>query len=91
VLNAYDFGGALILNGIAPFIDGRADMYGDDHTANAYAIERGDAGRFSAAVERWNIRWVILHPTERLVVVLDRSSAWKRIYEDKYAVVYARR
>lgn len=91
VLNAYDFGGALILNGVSPFIDGRADMYGDDHTANAYAIERGDAGRFEAAVNRWDIRWSILHPAERLVGVLDRSPEWQRIYADKYAVVYARR
>lgn len=91
VLNAYDFGGALILNGIAPFIDGRADMYGDEHTANAHAIERGDARRVAAAVQRWNIRWAILHPTEGLVAVLDRSPGWRRIYADEYAVVYARR
>ena len=29
VFNTYSFGGPLIRNGIAPFIDGRADMYGD--------------------------------------------------------------
>ena len=29
VLNSYGFGGALIFNGIAPYIDGRVDMYGD--------------------------------------------------------------
>jgi len=91
VLNAYDFGGALILHGIAPFIDGRADMYGDAHTADAYAIERGDAKRFGLAVDRWNIRWAILHPTERLVAELDRSPGWQRIYADRYAVIYARR
>jgi hypothetical protein len=91
VLNAYDFGGALIFNGIAPFIDGRADMYGDAHTANAYAIERGDARRFASAVDKWNIRWAILHPTERLVAVLDRSPGWQRIYADKYAAIYTRR
>jgi hypothetical protein len=91
VLNAYDFGGALILHGIAPFIDGRADMYGDEHTANAYAIERGDGQRFNAAVKKWNIRWTILHPTERLVSVLDRDPAWRRAYADKYAVVHIRK
>ena len=91
VLNAYDFGGALILHGIAPFIDGRADMYGDDFTANAHSIERGDAQRFNAAVERWGIRWTILHPSERLVSVLDRDPAWRRAYADKYAVIYIRK
>ncbi len=29
VLNEYNFGGFLIFNGVRPFIDGRADMYGD--------------------------------------------------------------
>lgn len=91
VLNAYDFGGALIFNRIAPFIDGRADMYGDAHTADAYAIERGDARRFQSAVQRWNIRWAILHPTEKLVQVLDRSPGWERVHADKYAVIYVRR
>lgn len=91
VLNAYDFGGALILHGIAPFIDGRADMYGDDFTANAYAIERGDGQRFNAAVKRWGIRWTILHPSERLVAVLDRDPAWRRAYADKYAVIHVRK
>jgi hypothetical protein len=91
VLNAYDFGGALILHGVAPFIDGRADMYGDEHTAEAYAIERGDAQEFNAAVERWGIRWTILHPGERLVSVLDRDPAWRRAYADKYAVIHVRK
>ena len=91
VLNAYDFGGALILHGIAPFIDGRADMYGDAHTANAYAIERGDAQKFKAAVQKWGIRWTILHPGERLVSVLDNDPTWRRAYADNYAVVHVRR
>ncbi len=90
VLNAYDFGGALIFNGIAPFIDGRADMYGDDFTANAHAIERGDPDRFDAAVNRWNIRWAILHPSEKLVALLERNPSWRRSYGGKYAVIYVR-
>lgn len=90
VLNAYDFGGALILDGIAPFIDGRSDMYGDDFTAAAHRIERGDADLFDSAVNRWGIRWVILHPNEGLVAVLDSNPSWRRSYTDKYAVVFVR-
>ncbi len=29
MFNGYNFGGPLILAGIKPYIDGRADMYGD--------------------------------------------------------------
>ena len=91
VLNAYDFGGALILDGIAPFIDGRSDMYGDEFVAAAHRIELGDRQLFDAAVRRWNIRWTILHPDEKLVAVLDSEPSWRRAYADKYAVIYVRR
>jgi hypothetical protein len=66
-------------------------MYGDEHTAYAYAIERGDAHRFDDAVRRWNIRWTILHPTEKLISILDRDPAWRRAYADKYAVIHVRK
>ena len=37
VFNDYDFGGYLISNGVAPFIDGRTELYGEkffvDHNA----------------------------------------------------------
>lgn len=91
VFNAYNLGGVLILKGIAPFIDGRADMYGDAFTASAYRIERGDARLFDAAVAKWGLRWAILHPDQGLVHVLDNNPEWRRLYSDRYAVVFARR
>jgi hypothetical protein len=91
VFNAYNLGGVLILKGIAPFIDGRADMYGDAFTASAYRIERGDARLFDAAVAKWGLRWAILHPDQGLVHVLDKNPEWRRLYSDRYAVVFARR
>jgi hypothetical protein len=90
VLNAYDFGGLLILDGIAPFIDGRSDMYGDEFVAASHRIELGDARLFDAAVKRWDIRWTILHPDEKLVNLLDSDPSWRRTYADKYAVVFVR-
>jgi hypothetical protein len=30
VFNDYDFGGYLIANGVAPFIDGRTELYGEN-------------------------------------------------------------
>jgi hypothetical protein len=90
VFNSYSFGGPLILNNIAPFIDGRADMYGDPFTFESRAIEGGDAAAFRRAVRRWDIRWTILYPKTRLVAVLDRDPEWRRIYADKWAVIHAR-
>lgn len=90
VFNSYSFGGPLILNGIAPFIDGRADMYGDEFTFQSRAIEDGDERAFRRAADRWGIRWTILYPRTPLVAVLDRDPRWRRIYADEWAVVHVR-
>lgn len=91
VLNAYDFGGALILDGIAPFIDGRSDMYGDTFVAEAHRIALGDPRLLDAAVKRWDIRWAIFRPDQKLAALLASDPRWKRTYADKYAVVYVRK
>ena len=91
VLNSYGFGGPLIRNGIAPFIDGRADMYGDRFIIEHQAMVDGDSAKFERARRRWNISWTILAPEARLVAVLDRDLRWRRIYSDRWAVVHARR
>ena len=65
VFNDYDFGGYLIANGVAPFIDGRTDLYGEkffiDHTTRPTGAGKSvpaatntrssdaDSGRQSAA------------------------------------------
>jgi hypothetical protein len=41
VLNEYGFGGLLILDGIRPYVDGRADPYGDDFLDTNPATMRG--------------------------------------------------
>jgi hypothetical protein len=90
VFNSYSFGGPLILNGIRPYIDGRADMYGDEFTADHNAIVMGDETRLNRAVHRFGIRWAILQPGSPLIAVLDRDPHWRRIYADEWAVVHQR-
>lgn len=91
VLNSYSFGGPLIMNGIQPYIDGRADMYGDDFMREFSKITGGDLPAFNRAVQRWDIRWTILAPDEAIVSALDRSTGWSRIYTDQWAVIHVRR
>jgi hypothetical protein len=87
VLNDYDFGGYLIFEGVKPYIDGRADMYGDDFVAKDQDLQNGYESALQATLARWRIRWSILRPDLPLVGVLDRTPGWKRLYADKYAVV----
>jgi hypothetical protein len=90
VLNDYDFGGYLIFEGVRPYIDGRADMYGDAFVAEDDLIQRGGEAAITGALTHYAIRWSILRPDRPLVGVLDRTPGWKRLYADKFAVVQAK-
>ncbi|WP_426167473.1 hypothetical protein [Sandarakinorhabdus sp. DWP1-3-1] len=87
VFNEYNFGGSLIFAGIRPFIDGRADMYGDDFVRDFDRAANGDSAAFAAAARRWDIRWAILQPESPLVAGLQ-AAGWRRIHADRWAVVY---
>ncbi len=90
VLNSYGFGGPLILAGIRPYIDGRADMYGDAFLVEHQAIVNGDLAAFRRAVARWDIGWTMLEPGAPLVVRLDGERGWRRIHADPWAVIHVR-
>jgi hypothetical protein len=91
VLNGYTMGGPLILAGVSPYIDGRADMYGDSFFADYKAITDGDVARFNRAVVKYGIRWTILPAgNNRLVKALDSIPEWHRVYEDKVGVIHVR-
>ena len=62
VLNDYDFGGYLIFKGVKPYIDGRADMYGDAFIADHAQIMGANPASLATALTRYKIRWSILAP-----------------------------
>jgi hypothetical protein len=87
VLNAYDFGGYLIFAGVRPYIDGRADMYGDAFVADDDQVQRASQGAMDHAISHYAIRWAILPPNLYLAQALERTPGWKQLYADKTAVV----
>lgn len=91
VFNEYSFGGALILAGIAPFIDGRSDMYGDAFSIDYFEAAAGDWRRWQAADRRWRFGWTMLPPRNPLVPMLDADPRWRRAYADDTAVIHVRR
>jgi len=91
MLNSYGFGGPLILAGIRPYVDGRAEMYGDAFVMDYAKIQRGDLARFDRAVKRYGIRWVMLSNKDGdLVRGIERSGNWRRIYGDQVGVIDVR-
>jgi len=90
VLNDYSMGGPLIMSGIAPAIDGRADMYGDPFTFAHLAMQKGDMPTFRAFIRRWDVRWTILTRNSPLAAKLDREPGWRRLLANRDAVVHVR-
>jgi hypothetical protein len=90
VFNEYAFGGLLIFEGIRPFVDARAELYGDAFLDDYAAITNANAAALDAAFRRYGIAWTILPPEAPMVAILDQMPGWRRDYSDKFAVVHAR-
>jgi hypothetical protein len=88
VLNGYVFGGPLILAGVRPYIDGRADMYGDAFFSDYLKMTDGDLPAFNRAVARYDIRWTMLPwSAVKLIRAMEASGKWRRIYSDDIGVI----
>lgn len=89
VLNDYSWGGHLIYADIAPFIDGRADMYRDvffKAYLEALALKEPDG--LSKLLKQYKVQWTLLPPGSPAVTLLDHMPEWRRFYTDKVAVVH---
>lgn len=91
VLNTYDWGGYLIFSGIPPFIDGRADVYGNALLKDYLdAIAPQSAADMHRLLDKYGIEWTLLEPRTAAIAALDLSPGWKRVHTDAQAVVHVR-
>jgi hypothetical protein len=88
ILNDYDFGGYLDFVGIAPFIDGRAELYGERYDR---ALGLQNLPDFLRLLDEYRIQVTLLAPSTPAVGLLDRLPDWKRAYADDIAVVHMHR
>jgi hypothetical protein len=90
VLNEYGFGGYLIFKGIRPFIDGRADMYGNAFSADYFRATNVDTAALEKLTRDYHVAWTLFAPDNPTVAALDANPAWRRIYADPHAVIHRR-
>lgn len=90
VLNDYAFGGYLIYRGIRPYIDGRADMYGDVFLGAYLDTMRPNLPCLTKTLEQYGIQWTILSAGSPALEILDTLPGWHRLYTDEVAVVHIR-
>jgi len=92
VLNEYRFGGYLVYAGIPPFIDGRADMYGDDFMKEyVESLNLTTSDGLQKLLQKYRIEWTLLPPEIAAVALLDHLPEWQRLYADKIVVVHVKK
>ena len=90
VLHSIRFGGYLMFVGIPTFIDGRADLFGDEFLACNAAASAGIGEALPGLLDHYAIAWTLFEPSSAAAVLLDHLPGWQRVYSDDYAVVHRR-
>jgi hypothetical protein len=93
IYNKYGWGGYLIYR-LYPeyrvYIDGRADVYGDQFFAEAMRAYDG-LGDWPNSLDRFGINTVLIAPDAALASLLKNdSSKWKVVYEDDQSIIFCR-
>ena len=91
VFNSYQFGGYLIFSGIDPFVDGRAELYGDAFVKRYIDAVQLTNDQLTDLLNDYGIIWTIFVPTTPAVTLMDHLPGWQRLYTDSAAVVHVRR
>ena len=91
VFNDYDFGGYMISQGLAPYIDGRTELYGEKFMVEHDAARRLlRPAEFFALLERHEIDATLLHRKAPAAQILDQVDGWRKIFIDDQVVVHVR-
>ena len=92
VFNDYDFGGYLIANGVAPFIDGRTELYGEkffvDHNAASGLMQPDNLFRL---LDQYDIEATLMRTQSAATKLLDHMDGWQKIYSDDIATIHVRK
>jgi hypothetical protein len=93
IFNEYAWGGYLIWR-LYPdyrvYIDGRADVYGDELMKEFLAVNDGKP-TWREPLDTHGIRTVLIKPDAALASLLRQDSGWQNDFEDKQAVIFVRR
>jgi len=90
LFNSYNWGGYLAwsLPQSPVFIDGRADLYGNELINDWWNVVDGTPQGF-AILDQWKVQTILLEPTWPIIKLLP-SSGWREVYHDNMAVIFVR-
>lgn len=93
IFNEYAWGGYLIWK-LYPdyrvYIDGRADVFGDDLVKEFLDVNNGRPA-WKEALERRGIKTVLVKTDAALASLLRQDNAWQSVFADQQAEIFVRR
>lgn len=91
VFNDYDFGGYMISQGLAPYIDGRTELYGEKFMVQHDAARRLlRPAEFFELLEQHGIDATLLSRKAPAAQILDQIDGWRKLFIDERVVVHVR-
>jgi len=87
--NNYGWGGYLIWRGLPVFVDGRADVYGDDflfYYLKSYDVKED----WRRPLDDFDVEYVLMQKGSALSTVLAASGSWEEAYADQLAQIFVR-
>ena len=90
LFNSYNWGGYLAwsLPQSPVFIDGRADLYGNELINDWWNVVDGTPQGF-AILDQWKVQTILLEPTWPIIKLLP-SAGWQEVYRDNISVIFVR-
>jgi hypothetical protein len=87
--NSYNWGGYLIWRGLPVFIDGRADVYGDEFMF--FYRQAYDAGeQWAEPLDAYQVDYVLMESGQPLNSLLAVSPDWDEVYRDELSQIFVR-
>lgn len=92
IYNEYHWGGYLIWK-LYPryrvFIDGRADVYGDQVIEQFFKIHDGE-GDWRRLLDHYGVHSVVVAPNTAIATLLREEKDWQKVFEDPDSVIFTR-
>ena len=77
----------MIARDVPPFIDGRAELYGEKFVMSYFnAVEGRQPGDLLRMLDEYKMDATLLSPDSPAARIIDLAQGWKKIYADDVAV-----
>jgi hypothetical protein len=91
IFNAYAFGGYMIARDMPPFIDGRAELYGEKLVMAYFnAVEGRRMDDLLKMLDEYHMEATLLTADSPAALQMDHAPGWTRLYADDVAIIHVR-